>query len=229
MSNGESIYNLAADIIVLLKMRPKSQRFATFNCQGLNDKVKQIHIADDFYKFRLAAIMAQETRIMETGLYEFNSSDGKKVCWYNSGNGAKSIRGVGIITTKNTNVTFNLVSERICIITTNTSEKVKSHVISAYAPTLENTARNPDETRIFYEQLSTLINSIKQRDVLIIGGEFNAKTKLQVSELENQLVVGKYAKNKVNENGNLLIEFCKLHNLLITNSIFKHKPSHQTT
>ena len=43
--------------------------------------------------------------------------------------------------------------------------------------------------------------------------------------MENQLVVGKYAKNNVN----LLIEFCKLHNLLITNTIFKHKPSHQTT
>ena len=127
--------------------------------------------------------MIQETRIKETGLYEFTSSDGKKVCLYNSGNGAKSIRGVGIITTQNTNVTFNPVSERICIITTNTSENIKCHLISAYAPTLENTVRNPDETHIFYEQLSSLINSIKQRDALIIGGDFNAKTKLQVSEM----------------------------------------------
>ena len=47
--------------------------------------------------------------------------------------------------------------------------------------------------------------------------------------MENQLAVEKFAKNKVNENGNLLIEFCKLHNLLITNTIFKHKFSHQTT
>ena len=73
--------------------------------------------------------------------------------------------------------------------------------------------RNPDETHIFYEQLSSLINSVKQRDALIIGGDFNAKTKLQVSELENQLLVGK--KYKVNKNGNLLIEFlfthCKYH------------------
>ena len=141
-----------------------------------------------------------KTRIKETGTHEFTSSDVKKVCLQNSGNGAKSIRGVGIITTENTNVTFNPVSERICIITTNTSENIKCHLISAYAPTLENTVRNPDETRIFYEQLLSLKNSIKQRDVLIIGGDFNAKTKLQVSDIENQLAVGKYAKNKVNEN-----------------------------
>ena len=49
------------------------------------------------------------------------------------------------------------------------------------------------------------------------------KTKLQVSEMENQIAVGKYAKNKVNGNGNLIIKFCQLHNLLITNTIFKHK------
>ena len=50
--------------------------------------------------------MVQETRIKETGLHEFTSSDGKKVCLCDSGNGAKSIRRVGIITTENTNVTF---------------------------------------------------------------------------------------------------------------------------
>ena len=59
-------------------MRPKFHRLATFNCKGLNDEVKQTHIADDFYKFRLAATMVQETRIKETGLHEFTSSDGKK-------------------------------------------------------------------------------------------------------------------------------------------------------
>ena len=63
----------------------------------------------------------------------------------------------------------------------------------------------------------------------MIAGDFNAKTKLHVSEVENQLVVRKCAKNKVNKNGDLVIEFFKLHNLLITNTIFKHKPSHQTT
>ena len=59
-------------------MRPKVQRFVTFSCQGLIDKVKQTHIADDFYKFCLAAIMVQETLIKETGLHEFTLSDGKK-------------------------------------------------------------------------------------------------------------------------------------------------------
>ena len=36
-------------------------------------------------------------------------------------------------------------------------------------------------------------------------------------------------KNKVNENENLLIEFCELYNLLSTNTTFEHRPSHKTT
>ena len=57
------------------------------------------------------------------------------------------------------------------------------------------------------------------------------KAKLQVSEMENQLIVPKYVKNKVKEYGNLFIKFCKLQipSLKnITNTIFKHKPNHQT-
>ena len=64
--------------------------------------------------------MVEETRIKETGLHVFTSYDRKRIFFYNSGNGAKSIRGVEIIKKKNTNVMFNPVSERICIITTKT-------------------------------------------------------------------------------------------------------------
>ena len=45
----------------------------------------------------------------------------------------------------------------------------------------------------------------------------------------DQLVDGKYIKNKVNKDEGLLIKFCKFHNLLTTNTIYKHKPIPQTT
>ena len=73
---------------------------------------------------------------------------------------------------------FDSLLKRICIITAKTSDNIKCHLISAYAPTFESTMRNPDETRIFYEQLLSLKNSIKKRHVLIIGGDFNAKINL---------------------------------------------------
>ena len=42
-------------------------------------------------------------------------------------------------------------------------------------------------------------------------------------------VIRKYAKSDINENGEKLIELCNLHDLQITNTFFKHKPTHQTT
>ena len=116
-------------------------------------------------------------------------------------------------------VTFNPVSERIYMITTKTSYNI-CHLRSVYLLTLENTMSNPDETRIFYEKFLSLINSIKQRDALIIRGDFNAKTKLQVLGMEDELGVENYLNSKVNENADLHTEFCKLHNILITNTIF---------
>ena len=86
--------------------------------------------------------MIQEIHTKETGLHEFTLSHGKKEFLYNSDNEAKLIRGVGIITTESTNVTFNLVSKQICIVTTKTNDTIKCHLLSAYAPTLEKKMKN---------------------------------------------------------------------------------------
>ena len=65
-------------------------------------------------------------------------------------------------------------------------------------PTYKRLRTSIREHSILYEELSSLINSIKQGVALIIGAYFNIKTKLQVLEMEKRLVAGKYAKNKVN-------------------------------
>ena len=57
---------------------------------------------------------------------------------------------------------------------------------------------------------------------MIIGGDFNGKVGIR-----NRL--GKYALGELNENDELLLEFAKMNDLKITNTFFKHKPSHLTT
>ena len=47
--------------------------------------------------------------------------------------------------------------------------------------------------------------------------------------IEINKIIGKYTKSDINENGEKLIELCILHHLQITNTFFKHKPTHQTT
>ena len=102
------------------------------------------------------------------------------------------------------------------------------NVISAYAPTLDTTIKNPNITRTFYDKLSSVIQTFKSREALIIGGDFNAKTKAKPNTYPSN-IVGKYAKSDININGEKLIEFCMLHKLKITNTFFKHKAIHLTT
>ena len=139
--------------------------------------------------------------------------------------------GVGFITDPKAVVKFTPVSDRICTITTKAANKHRVNIISAYAPTLETTNKTPEITTQFYEELESLIKLTNSRDTLIIGGDFNAKTKLGNKMLyENyNKIIGKYGHGMINKNGHILLEFAKRNDLRLTNTFFKHKPSHRTT
>ena len=100
--------------------------------------------------------------------------------------------------------------------------------ISAYTPTNESTVKDPEKTRTFYEQLSDIISNINRNVLIIIGGDFNAKAKVRNRDPLLNKITGKYAKSHINENGEKITELCNLHNIRITNTFFKHKPTHQT-
>ena len=207
-----------------------SKRFCSFNCQGLvKNKAKIQQLADDFVNQNLTAMMVQETHIQEHGIHTDNKTT---LHLYNSGHPTKSQAGVGIIVRSNTKVQFNPVSDRICVLTTKIHNNQQVNFISAYAPTSETTEKKPEITQKFYNKLSSTIKLLNNRDALIIGADFNAKTKLPRDNTVNNIYkkqVGRHAKSEINENGHLLLEFAKLHQLCLTNTFFKHKPSQTTT
>ena len=167
-------------------------------------------------RYKLTALMIQETHIQNQGLHKLKSTDGKTTLHlYNSGHQNRSKGGVGIIVNTNTKITFKPISERICLVTAKIDNSQKINIISTYAPTLENTQKKPEETQNFYNKLSSVIKMTKNRDALIIGGDFNAKTKLTNNNLHKMYKqnVGKYSKSEINENGELLLEFAKSQNL----------------
>ena len=59
---------------------------------------------------------------------------------------------------------------------------IKCNIISTYAPTSERTKKHPEETRKFYELLSDAINKTKTKETIIMGGDFNPKTKLPTKD-----------------------------------------------
>ena len=63
------------------------------------------------------------------------------------------------------------------MITTTTDNKQRLNIISALAPTLATTSKTPEITTKFNDELESVVKLTNSRDTLIIGGDFNAKTK----------------------------------------------------
>ena len=68
------------------------------------------------------------------------------------------------------------------------SNNVITNIISAYAPTLEITLKNPETTHHFYEKLSSIIKTFKNREAVIIGGDFNAKTNSKYNNFPTKII-----------------------------------------
>ena len=110
-----------------------------------------------------------------------------------------------------------------------TMKKRKYFLMSVYALTNESTVKDLEKKQTFYEQLSDIISNINRNVLTIIGGGFNAKTKMHNRDPLLNKIIGKYTKSDINENRLKLIERRNLHTLRITNIFFKHKQTHQTT
>ena len=110
-----------------------------------------MNIADDFCHHQLTAMMIQETHMQGHGLHKLESSLRQKVHLYLSGHKNRSIAGTGIIVRTNSNLTFTPVSKRICMTKVKSNNNIITNIISAYAPTLKTTLKNPETTRHFYE------------------------------------------------------------------------------
>ena len=78
-------------------------------------------------------------------------------------------------------------------------------IIQCYAPT-EVTEKGEKEE--FYQQLSGTINTVKQRDVLIVMGDMNAKIGPNNEGTEH--VMGRHGIGNMNENGELFSEKCAM-------------------
>ena len=196
----------------------KYTKYATFNCQGLNDDSKKSTLADDFLHYQITVMMLQNTRITGQGVYKITSSNGTELFLYNSGHQSTSHGVTSFLVTTKAEITFKSISERISILKT-TMKKKKYCFISVYAPTNESTVKDPEKKRTFYEQLSD-ISDINRNVLIIIGDNFNAKTKMRNRDSLLNKIIGKYGKSDINENGEKLTELFNLHNLRITNTFF---------
>ena len=71
-----------------------------------------------------------------------------------------------------------------------------------------------------YDLLSKTLKTLPLTDNVIIAGDLNARVGSNSHIEEWQSILGDYAKNQTNENGQMLMDFCVTHNFHIVNSFF---------
>ena len=77
----------------------------------------------------------------------------------------------------------------------------------------------------FFGKLNEVIVEIRNSREVLIAGDFSSRTGKKI----NNLVVGPYGEEVINDNGDKLIDICEQHSLKILNGYFKHKRTHQYT
>ena len=72
----------------------------------------------------------------------------------------------------------------------------------------------------FYEQLQTATENVHKHDMVVITGDMNAK--VGANNEGNERIMGKHGTGVINSNGERLVEFCGMNDLVITGTIFPH-------
>ena len=206
-------------------------KVGSLNCRGLKGpggNTKRMNIAADMQEYHLDILALQETHTGGEAPEEITTSDGKnRFMIYHSSGSEKSRAGTAIAVRKGTTVTFRAISERICLVKIKINNNHVVTLINAYAPTLPVSENKPEVRESFYDDLEDVVRSTSNRDQLIVAGDFNAKTGREWKSYPEN--IGRYGKGEMNSNGKELLEFCHRQNLVLTNTLFKHKMSHRTT
>ena len=108
------------------------------------------------------------------------------------------------------------INDRLMTVRLPLAKKRFATFISVYAPTMQHTAEFKEQ---FYSELRAAIVATPKSDKLTILGDFNARVGADFSAWEG--VLGRHGVGKCNSNGQLLLELCMTHNLLVTNTIFQ--------
>ena len=80
-----------------------------------------------------------------------------------------------------------------------------------------------------YNKLGSILRNISNRRIVIIAGDFKAKTGSAAKSKVYQAGIGKYGKGQVNTKGAHLLNFSCINNLKLVNTFFKHKLTNRTT
>ena len=94
-----------------------------------------------------------------------------------------------------------------------------SRLVGDYVSALEN----------FYNDVSTVLNELKNKSLVFLTGDRNAKVGKKFKQRASDNCIGSFARGVRNNSGQHFVDFCAINNLFISNTAFQHKAAYITT
>ncbi|CAF3398890.1 unnamed protein product [Rotaria socialis] len=150
-------------------------------------------------------------------------------------NKTKSAHGVAIYLDKqatngwkDSGSVWEAVNERIIMIRLE-CKPIHATIIAVYSPINSNGNKQAiEEVDAFYLKLQQTVDKVPRGDMLLIMGDFNARVGKQQNQTTKN-VIGPHTVDKINENGQHLIDFCSHNDIIVANTFYQHKTVHQMT
>ena len=102
-------------------------------------------------------------------------------------------------------------------------EKTQLNIIQCYAPIND---KDEGTKYDFHNKLQTVLDKIKEKEVIILMGDFNAKIG---SNNGYEEVMDTHGIGEMNENGEMFADRCSFNILIIGGSVFPHRRIHKAT
>ncbi|EYC25573.1 hypothetical protein Y032_0011g1280 [Ancylostoma ceylanicum] len=193
-------------------------RLATLNVGTLTARSREL--ASSLRSRHVDVCCIQETRWKGSKCVEIG--DGYKLMYH----GTTDRNGVGIVISealRNHVTSIDCISDRLMAVKVDTGKTVM-RIISAYAPQVGCTS---EEKSSFYEDLEQYVHTIGDEEVLLLGGDLNGHVGEEREGFNRWH--GGYGYGMRNEEGQRILEFAAVSDLIIANTQFRKRKSHLVT
>jgi len=198
-------------------------RLGHWNVRTMYETGKLAQITSEMRRFKLHVLGVSESRW--TGSGRIKTTTGETVL-YSGRDDGQHHEGVTIILQKGLErslLEWKPVSSRLMSVRLK-SKHINTTILQCYAPTNDSSDEDKDD---FYSQLQTETETAPQHDLIIVMGDLNAKVGQDNTDYER--VMGKHGVGIRNDNGERLVEFCAMNNLVIGGTLFPHRDIHKLT
>ena len=211
--------------LLLTSRRPTN--IATWNVRTMYAGGKAAMIAVEMRRYKISLLGLGETRWLQSGQVKLAS--GETILYSgHPDDSAPHTQGVAFMLSKEAQralISWEPINSRIITAKFQTThKKINLQVVQCYAPTNDTDDETKDQ---FYNQLHHILQSRKEKDIMILMGDMNAK--IGGNNNGYELIMGKEGPGTMNENGERFAEACADNNLVIGGSVFQHKNIHKIT